>query len=63
MNLLSKIVSRSLEPVPGTWDFAFPDAGALAPFAALCLTSLLCTTLWFWAVSRYVARHRIPVVR
>jgi hypothetical protein len=61
MNMLSTTISRSMEAAPWTPDIAFPNVGDLLPFATVCIVSVLCTALWLMAVSRYVARHTVPI--
>lgn len=61
MNILSTMVSRSLEAVPGTLDLAFPDLTDLLPFAAVCLVCIGGTALWLLAVSGHLSRHRVRV--
>jgi hypothetical protein len=63
MNSLSLTISRTMEALPGTPDLAFPDLGALLPFAAVCLASIVCTALWLLAVSSHVSRSKVRVSR
>ena len=59
MNMLSTTISRSMEAIPWTSDLAFPDAGEVLPFVAVCLASILCTALWLLAVSSYVSYRKV----
>jgi hypothetical protein len=63
MNLLSTTFSRTLESFPGPPSAAFPDLGDLLPFLAVCLGSMVCTALWLLAVSGYVSRSKVGVIR
>lgn len=38
-------------------EIVSPDANALLAVAILCMASVLCTTVWFLAVSTYTTRR------
>jgi hypothetical protein len=63
MNLLSTTISRSMEALPWTPDAIFSDVGDLLPLLAVCFASILCTALWLLAVSSYVSKERVHVIR
>jgi len=61
MTILAVPVPQAIDTTPWPLEFSFPDLSTLLPFILVCLASLLFTTVWLLAVSRYackrIARH------
>jgi hypothetical protein len=57
MTILATTISQAMEGAPWPLDLSFPDVSTLLPCALVCIGSVLFTTVWLLAVSRYACKR------
>jgi len=57
MTTLATTISQAMEGAPWPLDLSFLDVSALLPCALVCISSVLLTTVWLLAISRYACKR------
>jgi len=52
-------LAQAMDATPWRLDLSFPDLTTLLPFILICLTSVVLTTGWLLAVSRYTSKRTV----